>query len=195
MMLAGFLTLGTIGFWIFFTAITILFWALLAFEKRGWATFGLIVALGLVWLFGGVNPIAYAVSSPGSFSLMVGLYIAGGVVCATYKWWDKCTHAANQYKALRTEWMGERNLVGNVLSAEQKEAFHRYDRKAFLLSSRPKVRENKALITSWMVHWPWYASWALLNDPITWIFRQIREHLTNLFDRISARAYRGIDED
>lgn len=187
--------LGTMGFWVFFTALSILFWVLLAFEKRGWATFGLIVAVAIIWIFGGVNPVTYAVRNPLNACIFVGAYIAGAVVNAVYKWWDKCTTEGNKYRTLRAEWM-ERTpgVIVLPLTPAQKEQFHRDVHRAVYISSRPKFKDNKVLITSWMIHWPWHLSLALVHDPIAWLFRQIRDHLKNLFDRISARAYKGIDD-
>ena len=60
---------------------------------------------------------------------------------------------------------------------------------------RPRPRDNKGLITLWMIYWPWSMAWYILNDPIkrfaNWIYRRIQQML----EFISKHVWKDIAKD
>lgn len=57
----------------------------------------------------------------------------------------------------------------------------------------PSAKREKSRIMTWMMYWPWSASWTLINDPVKRAFTAVYDQLRALFDGIVKRAFKGID--
>ena len=156
-MLIGILALGTIGFWIFLCAFTVLFWCLLENEKHGWATFSMALGLVAFSYLGSFNIVALAKTNPVAFlSLIVG-YFAVGALWSVIKWWFHVTKMARRYKEMKSDWMAGVNktnpgtfIPGQALTAEQRDRFHRGS-TASMYATRPRAKKNKSKIMTWMI--------------------------------------------
>jgi hypothetical protein len=58
-------------------------------------------------------------------------------------------------------------------------------------SRKPLARQNKKRIITWMVYWPFSMVWTVLDEP----WRLIYEAMARLFQRISDRVWRDLDND
>ncbi len=59
----------------------------------------------------------------------------------------------------------------------------------------PMASENKALITSWISHWPISALWTLINDPIKKLLNFIFNQIKSVFQKMSNRIFRSVTQD
>lgn len=190
-MLAGIIALGTIGLWIFLCLFTILFWCLVENEKHGWATVSMVVAFVLFGFLGNFNVLDIARSHPLNFFLIILSYFVSGTVWSVAKWFFHVNKMARKYRDMREEWC-IKNYVNPPLTVEQLRMFHNYT-GASRYATRPRAKQNKSMILTWMIYWPWSFVWTMINDPVVWFFKKIYRAMINLFDRISSRAYRDID--
>lgn len=186
------IAIGSFGFWLFLAAFTILFWICIETESPRWATTSMIGAFVALAYLGDFNLITFAKMHPLGFLGMVAAYLFGGVVYSIIKWWRYCKLAARKYRELETNW-AEAGHLNLPLTSVQKKSFFEYSWEAKELSSRPKARKNKSRILTWMIYWPFSATWTLINDPIVRFFKEAFARLSNVFDKISARAYKGIE--
>ena len=51
----------------------------------------------------------------------------------------------------------------------------------------PDLYTSTKHIVFWMGYWPWSAFWTLLNNPLKWLFEEIKEMLGGLFKRLYKR--------
>lgn len=59
----------------------------------------------------------------------------------------------------------------------------------------PHPKNHKASIMRWGGHWPWSMFWALLNDPIRWVGKQIYKRMSILLVAIGQREFAGVEDD
>lgn len=190
----GLLAFGSVGFWVFLVAFTILFWALLEVDKLGWATTSTVVALFLFSHFGNFDLMHVIRANPIIFVELVILHFLVGVLWATAKWFFHVRNRANKFRDGRNEWMRQRNIRrGTILDREQREQMFTDNYMLRGLAVRPKAKDNKARIFAWMVYWPWSMSWSIVNDPVIWIWKQLFVNVARTLDNIAKRLYRDID--
>lgn len=53
----------------------------------------------------------------------------------------------------------------------------------------PQANNHKALITTWITHWPVSLVWTLINDPIKKLINHIFESIKSVFQRISDKVF------
>jgi len=64
-----------------------------------------------------------------------------------------------------------------------------------LSSFPPKANDNKGKIIFWMSYWPFSATWTLINDPITRLYRFIYRRLGAVFEKISHAMFAKYKDD
>lgn len=53
----------------------------------------------------------------------------------------------------------------------------------------PQANNHKALITTWITHWPVSLVWTLINDPIKKLINHIFESIKSVFQKISDKVF------
>lgn len=53
----------------------------------------------------------------------------------------------------------------------------------------PQANNYKALITTWITHWPVSLAWTLINDPIKKLINYIFEAIKSLFQKVSDKVF------
>lgn len=189
------LALGTIGFWIFTIILTGIIWTLLEVDKPGWATFSMIVALTAFSFLGDFSIIDLVRNEPLKFVGLMGGYVIAGVLWSIAKWYFHVSSQARKYTEMKSNWMEICEIPPKtIINDQQRKDFFSANYGAVTISTRPKAKRNKGRILSWMMYWPWSASWTIINDPVVRLFKEIYAKLSTVFDKISAHAYKGIDD-
>jgi hypothetical protein len=186
---------GSLAFWIFFGLAAVLLTALTEHEKFGWASITALVSFGALALFGNFNVFSLALSHPLHVAYIVGAYFVAGALWSVAKWYFFVRERRRKYNDVRAKFLEAKGLpTDGPIPDEHKEAFSKnYDLKEY--RNRPRIRDNKAIVTGWLAFWPVSAAWTLLNDPIRRIFEWIYETLHGVYEGISAYVYRGVEED
>jgi hypothetical protein len=173
-MLAEFLQVSGLAFWIIVAGIIVLDTILLATdaENEGWAVFFTVAALIAAVLF---TDAFKGVRVP---YLIAGLlaYIVIGVIWSFKKWYS---FVVEKLADLRARYDG--GYVNK--KAEGNETFESYAKE-----KRPLAASNKQRITGWMALWPWSLTWWILTWPrhaFVWMY----DRLSTVFDRISAKIW------
>jgi hypothetical protein len=157
-----FFALGTIGFWILCSLLSIVFIACIENETHWFPTCALIalgaiywkplVALGLAWQ-----------------GLAIGalVYVVAGMIWSIYRWYRFVKETADKY----------RQQYGNTLTDSNRSS----------LKSDISVSSNKALITGWIAYWPWSLVWNITGD----FFKTAYEKLQKVYQGITDKALSG----
>ncbi len=59
----------------------------------------------------------------------------------------------------------------------------------------PMASDNKALIVSWISHWPISAIWTIITDPIKKLINFFFEQVKFIFQSMSNRIFKNVSED
>lgn len=59
----------------------------------------------------------------------------------------------------------------------------------------PQANNNKALITTWITHWPISLVWTLINDPIKKLINHIFDFIKSAFQSISDKMFKSLKAD
>lgn len=77
----------------------------------------------------------------------------------------------------------------NKLSTTEEVLIHKYE------IVNPQASNNKALITTWITHWPVSMIWTLINDPIKKLINHIFEFIKSAFQSISDKMFKSLKAD
>lgn len=195
--LAGTLVIGSIGFWILMGLVSVCLIAALEYEKAGWATFSAVVTFLLLGLFGDFNVWTATTEHPFLAIGAVLIYLAVGTLYSFGKWWRYVKLASRKLKDEIAEFLAAHKLEGDKIPDELLEEWLGSPRRSGYRrrNTKPIARENKARIMSWMVYWPWSMFWTVINDPIKKAFKAIFQELQATYQRISDKAFEGIEDN
>lgn len=59
----------------------------------------------------------------------------------------------------------------------------------------PQANNHKALITTWITHWPVSLIWTLINDPIKKLINHIFESIKSVFQKISDKVFESTNAE
>lgn len=161
--LLEFFALGTVGFWILCSLISIIFIATIENEHY---TFPTIVAL----LFGILYWKAFAALHWDWHGIALGVFIyaVAGVVWSIFRWMRFVKGTVEDY----TKRYGE----------ELSESSHSS------LKCDISPTHNKSLIVGWIAYWPWSLVWNITGD----FFKMIYETMQGFYSGISKKALAGV---
>jgi hypothetical protein len=157
-----FFALGTFGFWVLCSLLSIVFIACIENENH-WFPTCVLIALGAIYWKGLV---ALGLSWQG-IAIGVVVYAAAGMVWSIYRWYRFVKEKAEDF----------RKRYGTSLTDSQRRD----------LKSEISVSSNKALITGWIAYWPWSLVWNITGD----FFKTIYEQLQGVYQRIVDKALGG----
>ncbi len=184
-------------------------------RERYWGMGALFLAtFAAMWVFGGVNVLAWIVANPWMALAIFGGYFLIGAVFSLIKWVLFVTGRRHDYEDLKVAWLRSIDQGGTAIPANMRgdwekhlldttEHDGRYDRKKWWvqLGRKKKVRivpiawEHKSRITAWITVWPWSAFWTIFDDIIIRIGEAIQTALAKVMDAIARKAFSGTDED
>lgn len=195
--------IGSIGFWLLFSAISLLVIFAEEAERVGLALGGLIGAFVALALWGDFNVVKEAVENPALVAVLFAGYFVAGAVWSVIKWSFYVRDRRYRYEEDKMKFLRHHGVKGskipNVLLAAWKhrcEPAYTHDRHhPGTLAMVPQVHEHKARVMRWMMFWPWSVVWTIVNDPIKKLFKRIYRAIKSLLQHISDRTYRGIEDD
>lgn len=157
-----FFALGTFGFWLLCSILSVVFIACLENENQ-WFPTVVVLALGAIYW----NPLAAIGLTWQSIGLGVLIYAAAGVLWSIYRWFRFVKSKADEF----------RRKYGSSLTDSQRRD----------LKSEISVSSNKSLITGWIAYWPWSLVWNITGD----FFKTIYENLQGIYQKITDKALGG----
>lgn len=189
---------GTVGFWALVLIETALLIVLIEWGKGRWATLSFAVTLLALFFLGNRNAPDYLLQHPLiAVAAMIG-YFGLGTLWGTAKWWLYVRDQRAMYDELRTDFCQEFKLDGVIperLQPRWLERLQNAARAGRRIEVRPKARQHKGRILTWMSYWPWSFAWTILNDPVRKAFRFIYHHIHDYLQEISDNAFRGVEHD
>jgi hypothetical protein len=194
-MWAMFFIIGGVWFWLLSAvAVVVLLWEV--HEDRpviGLVTIGMYFAL--IHLFGNASIPSAVSHSPWTVYLGIPIYVLSGITWATIKWALYVNRYALRYAKERCDFLQSRSknpeniTVKTIVPPELREEWKKYSRGKV----KPRARDKKWEIITWMCYWPLSMLWTALDEP----WRYIYEALSGMFQAISDKIYGriGYDQD
>lgn len=152
-----FFALGTLGFWLLLTVVSIAF---IACVENDHYTFPTIVALILAIVYW--KPISNFSISWKAFAIALVAYVVIGVVWSIFRWVRYVKEETDEYKKDPTEY---------TLSS---------------LKNNLKVTNNKSRITGWIAYWPWSLLWNITGDFFKMLSENLQGVYQKIADRALA---------
>jgi hypothetical protein len=154
-----FFALGTLGFWILCSLISVIFIIALENENHWFPTCLTLAFAGIYW-----KALAGLALSWHAISLGILVYAVIGIVWSMFRWFRYVKSTADTYRKEHGD-----NLRASERSSLQREI---------------SATLNKSRITGWIAYWPWSMLWNLTGD----FFKMIYEALQGVYQKISDRA-------
>ena len=154
-----FFALGTFGFWLLCSLLSIVFIACLENESQWFPTVAVIAVTAIYW-----KPLAALGLTWQSIGLGILIYAAAGVAWSIYRWFRFVKFKADEC----------RKTYGTSLTESQRSSLKR----------DISVSENKSRITGWIAYWPWSLVWNITGD----FFKTIYENLQGIYQKITDKA-------
>jgi hypothetical protein len=189
---------GAPAFWALLVVETILLIALIELGKGALATLSFVAALLLLYFLGDTNVLGFALHHPLLLPLGAISYFAIGTCWAIAKWWLYVRDQRSGYDELRTDFCHEHRLDGTIPERLQQAWLERLQASASRrrrIEIRPRARQHKGNILTWMAYWPWSLGWTILNDPVRNAFRFVYHHIHDYLQEISDHAFKGVEQD
>lgn len=208
---------GSVLWWGLIIASSILLIWALEEESFGWATATIAATIVLLQFGGDLDLHKFeSVNWWALLAYIVG-YVGVGVTWGCVKWYFFVGKKREAYNDIKERWLEKKGvrdtldvpdslkkdfreyLIGN--HRELTTTQYEYDDKTKESKSvvvptiRPYAKNNKARIVAWMACWPWSMLWALIDDVWHKVFKWAQETTAALMDAISARRFRGVEDD
>lgn len=190
--------LGAPGFWGLVLLETALLIVLIEWGKGGWATLSLVASLLALHFLGDLNVPGHVRQHPLVVPVAVLAYFALGTLWAIAKWWLYVRDQRARYDELRADFCHEFKVEGAIPERLQQRWLERLQSAAARgrrVEVRPKARQHKGRILTWMSYWHWSLAWTTLNDPVRKLFRLIYHHIHDYLQEISDHAFKGVEND
>lgn len=204
--------------WLLIAAATIsIIWSL-DNERGGFATFTLVITALALFLFGDARLPAFVIAHPGSILLAVLGYFVGGAVWSVVKWSLFAQEKRDDYEDHKRRWLRGQGVTSNEVPEGMKQSFldllldnHQFSNEAIettvdekgaktvtrkrVVNIVPIAWDNKSRIMTWMMFWPWSATWALIDDFVRKAFKWAQRKLEALMDKIARYHFRDAHKD
>jgi hypothetical protein len=166
--------LGSIFLWPFIIGVWILLMCLSENDYPGSATVALLVVGGIACYLYDFNPFRYILNNPGTILGYLLGYVMIGIAWSFFKWSRLCSHLADKYHAAMEE---NKHITDKA----------HMDRIIYAVCGKlpPHPADHKSRIYGWQALWPLSASWFLLHEPITRLYRFIYARTVKTFETIT----------
>lgn len=151
-------------------------------------------AFGLTIFFILLIQICSDFSIPGWINLNAGsfikwglAYIGVGVIYSTIKYILYLTDKRRTFDKKFNRFKSKHKLKSDV-TIENVPNVHKhicYETMRFV--SIPDLFESTKYIVFWMSYWPWSAFWTILNNPLKWLFEELKEMFSGLWKGLHKR--------
>jgi hypothetical protein len=188
----GLFALGSLGFWVLFAAFNIAMFAWTELEYSGWATLGVLMALGLMNWLGDVSIFGLIAANPQYAIYFLVSYFIVGTFWSVIKWWFYAKKERRKYDVVKADFLARNGISGTSIPETMKRDFSRY---LDGIDVHPKVSKHKERIYHWIVFWPWSLLWTLINDPVKRLAEELYNGIKAFLQKISDRTWAGTEED
>lgn len=189
-MIALFLGVGTVWFWMFLAVISIVLMAIQENSQApgSWSTFWVIATFVALYYLGAGGTIRdlglHIYHNPIETVVYFLLYTVAGTVWSFFKWKEVVDEAVVAYNEDVEKYKnnGDSNSKPN------------WNEKFYLNRRRPQLDENKAKIFNWIFYWPFSLSWYCIHEPVERLFRTIMKHTKKIYEGITDRAFAKVKD-
>lgn len=193
---------GSFWFWLLLLLSFIVLVLCVEWEAPFKAFGAILVTVGLLVLFGTLDPFDWIANHPGQVIGSIVGYFLLGTVWSLVKWWMYVGQRKEYYEDIKIEWLKEKGIKESVVPEELRDDWVKYlKNKSWRRSFEdytwipPQALQYKSKIMIWMAYWPWSMFWSLFDDVIRKIFSTIYAKLANTFQRISVKVYGNVARD
>lgn len=169
-MLLTLFEIGTWGFWVLFSVITIILICLLSNNdepKYGWSITIIIVTFILLYNLGAKKSLqelgSWVINNPFQMIGMFILYLFIGIVWSFAEWY----------------WF---------VNKKAKESITSYNPQNY----KPKISKEKGRIFAWIFYWPWVMLWKMIHKPFERLFNIIYTATEKTYNKITENAFKEI---
>lgn len=140
------------------------------------------VYIGAIQICSNFNIIGWLGANPWIFVKYLFLYIILGVCFSVSKFWFFLIEKRRMFDMKFSEFLRSKNIEDKgytfkTLPDEFKAACYVAMRNYTL----PDVYQSTRHITFWMGYWPIVGLWTLINNPLRWLWEEIKHQLSQLF--------------
>lgn len=198
--------------WVFFTllitGIIIITWIHETEDNLGWAH---TIFIALTCLVAYKIDFSYEaiIAAPAIALKYVGVYIGIGILWAFIKWYFHLKRIANLYSEIKEQAQSNftfkenskttlKDVIYELWSNEYRKKYRGLEiskNGGEYKVNIPMATDNKALIVSWISHWPISAAWTALNDPIKKFINYIFSHIKGMFQKMSNHIFKDTIND
>lgn len=219
--LIGIFVVGSIGFWILLALAWVVVTALIEFERPWLAGLSLVATFVLVSWLGNFNLIAASRAHPLTAAVGLAAYFLAGAAWSVWKFYVYFKTKRDKYEELKRDFLDAKKIKGSAIPTEMLREWYRWLhsrahdsglRECLDFSgggydadtgtgdlrcrfTRPRVRDNKKRILTWMLYWPWSLLWYAVNDPVRKAFEFLFNRLKAVYQWVLDRAFAGMDDD
>lgn len=152
-------------------------------EMPGLAVIATILYVAILQLFSNFSFVDWISLNTWAFLKYCVLYVILGVIFAVAKFWmkliDKRRDFDREFQAfLKEKELHTKGYTFETIPDEHKPACYRRMR----LCQPPTLSESTRNITFWMGYWPIVGAWTLLNNPLKWMWEEIKHKLAGTFE-------------
>lgn len=213
----GFLVFGSLGFWVFITAIIVGTMALTENSRVVLAAFVLVAGGFCLQKYSGLTIVPYILANPWIIVFIVLGYLAAGTIWAVLKWYLFLKKTRRKYDDILVEANEKYKdqpptpVEGSVDYDEKVREFNYFlqGQQQFIQGRfreelgydygeqiRPQVRAFKARIVGWIAYWPTSVLWTVISDAVHWVRTiaiDIYRHIAKALQRMADNVWKGTD--
>jgi hypothetical protein len=173
-------------------------------EHFGWATVGLVLCVAAAQFFHFVDLLGFVKDNTGTALGYAGLYVVCAIPWSFIKWFSFLRNYRDQFREYKGKFLTSRSIPTTASVPldllpdfkdwlNQNYNWRRGDVNLIGLQSleRPRARQNKSRIVSWMAFWPFSLVGTLLNDPVRRLFTWLFQAFSSLYQRMADYVFRN----
>lgn len=152
-------------------------------DNPGFALIVTGIYLLLIQICSNFNVIGWLGANPWTFVKYLFLYIIIGVGFSISKFWLFLIEKRRMFDMKFIEFLKSKNIADKghtfkTLPDEFKSTCYLHMRGYSL----PDVYQSTRYITFWMGYWPIVGLWTLINNPLRWLWEELKHQLSQLFE-------------
>lgn len=184
-------------FWILFGAFIVLMIGT-AKELTTLSIIATVSAIALLHFVTDFDMVQFAKNHTKQILIWTAVYFPIGILWSFLKWYFKLQDAKSHILEQKNYKLKE--FAEDFNRSIQKHKEEKVDSAPYIQSSwesyvkynRPKVSDYKSSIINWISYWPCSMLWTLLDDFVTRIAKQIYNHISGTFNKISDKVFEGV---
>ncbi len=115
------------------------------------------------------------------------IYIAIGVVYSIIKYILYLTDKRRKFDREFNKFKSKNDINSNITIDNLPSIHKRACFEDMRWNRLPDLYSSTRNIVFWIGYWPWSAFWTLLNNPLKWLFEEIKEMLSGMFKGLHKR--------